>query len=1441
MRCYSDKDDCIIKKIKQIIQGIITGIITLYTCLIILVNIPAVQNQLGSWIADALSDKIGSEVSIGKVNVGFLNRLIIDDINIKDKSGQDLLKADRTAVKISIIKLLEGEISIGSAQLFGLDANLYKRTPQSEGNYQFLIDALSNDNEKSTPLHLNINTFILRRGHIKYNILSEKYTSNKFNVNHLDINDIDATLSLRELTDDNIDIVIRRFNFKENNSGFILKNFTAKINADKTHGIVTDFNFKAPQSSLYLDTLKFDYNTKDQTYSYNTYIYDSYITPSDFSALMPELKDITLPLYLSSTIQGDQDNININNFNIHSDDNLMRLKMNAYVSDLKNDATINADIQDFAIKHDEKQQLLSLIAPSLKSDIINNIGDIKYQGHLEASNNKIISNGYMLTDAGKIDMDINFTDNTYLKGNVTTDKLYLSKLLNNQSFGEAAFNLNIDAQLVKDRIPQGTLLGSIDKFEYNGKNYHNIDIDITSLKNVLDGSIKGKDHALRFDLEAIYNTANTDVDMSLHIDTADINIPSIKFPIKNINASLQGNLNGYKTINLNTDGIDANIQGNIKIEKIKDSFQNLLAKHIPALSDKSPNLNEDFDFNLSISQSPITEQFIPDGYTIKSPINIVGRINTQSDSLYMTIDAPSITNNNKIFTDTRAIVYSNKNLISATVNTTRAEEEEGNPTKLHLSVDAHDNKLHTLVKWDEEGTVYATTQFSDSLGKLKTNVHLHKSQFTINDTTWSIHPADITVFNKKIDLHNIKIANNDNNNKTQQYIILDGTVSESANDTVKAKLNNLEIAYITDIVDFSAVKLQGLASGEVVVAAALTKSPHLSANLIINNMYLQDGRLGTGFIQAFWDQENKGINLLGHIIDNYKGLDRATDISGYVAPATKQMDLKINTNNTNAEFLNGFLGSTFRDITGSTNGEIHVIGPLNDVNIVGDISADVNLRLNATGTMYHINPEDSLHLRLHQFCFDNIRLTDEGQRGTAVVNGTLSHYNMKNFKYDFDIKFNDISVYDEKEFNSDKFKATVFVNGTLNLHGADGHPLRMNAEITPCPGSVFAYDAATPDAISSSNFVEIREHQNYLPDFSFNKEEVVQTNESNIATTMQPSYKGDIFFDIIINITPDCEIKLRMDNVEDGYMSTFGTGTLLAHYHNKSPFSLNGIYQIQKGKYRLYLQDIIYRDLEIQPTSNVVFNGNPFDANIRLLCNHTINSVPLNDLTGTTLYNQNPKVKVICILDITGNLGNMNFGFDIMMPNVNDETRQLVRSLISTDEEMNMQMIYLLGLGRFYTNEYMRATGETNTTGAVNTLLSSTISGQINQMLSNVIGTNSKWNFGTGLATGEKGWNDLDIEGILSGTLLNDRLLINGNFGYRDNTLTNRANFIGDFDVRWRLSENGNTYIKAYNQTNDRYFTKATLNTQGIGISYQKDFDSWKRLFRRKSKEFNNK
>ena len=74
--------------------------------------------------------------------------------------------------------------------------------------------------------------------------------------------------------------------------------------------------------------------------------------------------------------------------------------------------------------------------------------------------------------------------------------------------------------------------------------------------------------------------------------------------------------------------------------------------------------------------------------------------------------------------------------------------------------------------------------------------------------------------------------------------------------------------------------------------------------------------------------------------------------------------------------------------------------------------------------------------------------------------------------------------------------------------------------------------------------------------------------------------------------------------------------------------------------------------------------------------------------------------------------------------------------------------------------------------------------------------------------------------------------MFNGQFGYRDNANATTS-FIGDFDLRYLLFPNGNFAIRMYNQTNDRYFTHNSLNTQGIGLILKKDFNNLKDLFRR--------
>lgn len=1443
-RC-SNKDDCSIKKVKQIVRRIIAGILLFYICLIILVNIPAVQSRFGNWIAGVLSDRIGTEVSIGKVNIGMFNRLIVDDICIPDQSGRQLIKADRTAININLLKILEGTVSIGSAQAFGLTAHLYKENPDAVPNYQFLLDSLKSDNEKPSGLNLSITTLILRRGNVTYDILSEPTDPGRFDVNHLNLNDIDATVSLHKLTDSSLVANIKRFNVTETNSGLKLKNLKTRIHAENGRALITDFNLKTPQSSIYMDSLRLKYVNyeKDGSILFATKVDDSFITPSDFSAFLPELRNITVPLYLSFKVDGNQNDINIHKLNLHTDNNSTVLDLEARISGLDKNPAVNARNIRFSMSGQDRKNIMGEMFPSLQSGILENIGNIDYNGNIFASDQQFQVDGRLLTDAGGMDIDVYMTENRHIFGDVSSDGIDLALLSANSPFGKAVFDGSAEVYLTDGKLPDGSMNIDVKGIQFNGKEYSDISADITAVNGLIAGKISSMSNAMKLNVDATYDTKNSDIDLSMHVDTANVVLNNSNIGLHDTDLSIVGALNGYKTINLNTDGIEASVRGEIGLDHLTVAIQNQLSAHLPTLIKPVSSDNRDnYSFDIMLSRSMLTSRFIPEDIGLVSPLSINGYVDDRSDSIYIQIDAPNVTDKNRVLTDTHVTVNGNRRLLSAAVSGdfSNTDNEVPHKTRVNITADAQDDRLTSLLKWENEGMVYATAHFSDSLNHTLTHIDLHSSQFTINDTIWSVHPARIDCFDGKIKVHNLKIAND---GKPERHsLTLNGILSESPEDSLVATLNDIEVDYITDVVNFNAVNFKGQVSGSATLSATTSDNPQLRADIVVDNMHIQGGRLGTGFIQAFWNKDRNGIDLLGHIVDKDGAKTRTTDVSGYVAPASNQMDIQVDTHDTNAEFLNGFLSSTFRDIKGDCNGTIHIIGPLNDVNIVGDISTDVSLVLRATDTRYHINPEDSLHLRIHQFRFDDIRLSDDRGLGTATVNGTLSHRNMKNFAYDFNIGFDNITVYDEKEFNSDKFLATVFVNGNLDLHGSDGHPLIMNADITPCKGSVFAYDAATPDAISSSNFVEIREKPSSVlfadgsPIFPFEEGSTEKTADDS--GTGNKEYTGDIFFDININVTPDCEIKLRMDNVDDGYMTTVGNGTLLAHYHNKSPFTLNGDYQIESGKYRLYLQDIIYRDLDIQPTSNVVFNGNPFDATIHLLCHHTLNAVPLRDLTGGDSFSQNSKVKVICVLDITGNLSNMNFGFDLQMPNVSDETRQLVRSLISTEEEMNMQMIYLLGLGRFYANEYTRASGEGNTTtGAVNTLLSSTISGQVNQMLSNLFNTNSKWNFGTGLSTGENGWDDLDVEGILSGRLLNDRLLINGNFGYRDNTLTNQASIIGDFDIRWRLSENGNTYIKAYNQTNDRYFTKATLNTQGIGITYQRDYDTWHDLFKKKARE----
>ena len=266
------------------------------------------------------------------------------------------------------------------------------------------------------------------------------------------------------------------------------------------------------------------------------------------------------------------------------------------------------------------------------------------------------------------------------------------------------------------------------------------------------------------------------------------------------------------------------------------------------------------------------------------------------------------------------------------------------------------------------------------------------------------------------------------------------------------------------------------------------------------------------------------------------------------------------------------------------------------------------------------------------------------------------------------------------------------------------------------------------------------------------------------------------------------------------------------------------------------MQEIIRKDFSLNQGGTVTFSGDPGNANVDVQATYTVNSASLSDLGIGNLNQTQSTVRVNCLLNLTGNLSDPEIHFDLELPTVNEEDRELVRSITATEEQMNTQIIYLLGIGKFYTYDYTTASTQSNATSS---LAFTTLSSQLNNILSQWM-DNKNWNIGANLSTGLEGWTDVEAEAVLSGRLLNNRLLINGNFGYRDNALAN-TNFVGDFEAILLLTKNGEWRLRGYNETNDRYFIKSTLTTQGIGLIYKKDFDNWRELFkvfaRKKSKE----
>ncbi len=1453
-----------------------------YACAVILLNIPYFQQKLAAVTATELSRILGTELQIRKVDMGLLNRIIIDDLLLQDQAGKEMLKISRLSAKFEILPLFNKRISISSVQLFGFNISLNKPTPDVPANFQFVIDAFASKDTVKTQsnIDLRINSILIRRGKLSYDVLSEQETPGRFNPNHVHLQNIIANFSLKALQADSINAAIKRFSVEEH-SGIELSKLNLKVVANDKWMHIENFVTELPGTSLRMDTIRLEFDSlgafshimDDVRFKFRTL--PSHITLKDISPFVPAFANFKDKLFINTEASGTLNQLLCSHLEIHAGDKF-RLTGNGSLQDLSqgSDALVFGKISYLYAS----QEGVNFLARNLSagdgevSPILPRLGDVSFNGEVSGYFNDLVTYGQFRTSIGYVQTDLKLSSNKEKElfaysGTVKTTDFQVGQLLDNQHLGLVSLDVSVEGKNKGREYPNIVLKGLVPTFEYNNYQYQNITLDGEYLRGGFNGKIGLNDENGSVQLNGVFNTVEKtpvfnfqadvrnvrpvrlqltdqypeDTEFSFQVKAdftgasvdkmvGEIHVDSLSFTDSEKSFFLNkfqvnaGRQEDRKYLRVNSEFLQANIEGDFQYHTLPACIQNIASQYIPALiqpNKKPVDTKNNFTFDIHIYNTEILPTVFHIPLHIYTHSVLTGSVNDLVNRIRIDGYFPRVQYKNTFIESgtLHADNYTDKLKVNARLTNLKKESA----VTLSLDAFAQDNQLNTTLHWGNSSSVTYSGQLGTiarffrpegEKAPIKATIDVLPTDVILNDTLWNIHPAQVVVDSGRVHINDFNFSHHD------RHVHINGTLSALPEDTVKVDLKEINLGYVFDIANISDdVSFTGEATGRAYASRAMNK-PVMTADLFVRQLTLNDGPLGDTNVLAYWDNDQEGIHLDATIRE--KEQFRA-HVDGFIFPLKPKsgLDLNINADKLNIKFLEHFMKSVATDIRGHASGKVHFFGRFKALDLDGTAFGDASMHFGILNTSFGIN--DSIHLSHEGLRFNKARIRDaEGHQGT--LSGYLRYEHFKNINYYFDINAINMLVMNTRESFDVPFYGTVYGTGNAVLSG-NSQGLTVDAGITTNRNTTFTYSTESVSSAASNQFIRFvdktprRDALDSLRTSSYFERRQQQEEEKDTEL--------DIRLNLLVDATPDASVKIVMDPVAGDNITAKGTGSIRAEFYNKGDFRMFGNYMINQGVYKFSLQEVIRKDFNIKDGSSMTFAGNPYeDATMNVQAVYTVPSASLNDLIpdASTMVQQT-NVRVNCLMNLTGNLMHPTIKMNLELPNEREEIQTLVRNYLNTDEQMNTQILYLLGIGKFYTQDV----NGTQNSNVMSSVLSSTLSGQLNNVLSQII-DNNNWNIGTNLSTGEKGWSEMEIEGVLSGQLLNNRLIINGNFGYRDNPMAN-TNFVGDFEAEWLLTRTGDLRLKAYNETNDRYYTKTNLTTQGVGLIYKKDFEKWQELF----------
>lgn len=1430
-------------------------------------------------MTESLSDKVQSEVKLTKIEWDFPNSFILNDVYIEDQNQDTLLSIDRTKVTLNLLDLFQAKVSFRTIQMVGMTAYINKN--DSVYNFQFFVDAFrKKDDNQSIKWSMDVESIAFDDCNVYYRNDKHALRAKGFDPSNIGINQLNGYLHVKCFTEDSINVKLHNISFEEK-SGLTLSGLSTAFHSNKEMMTFNNFVVKMPNSlvafndaTFYHDNYK-AFNDLTNNLMMNVDIAPSNIKVKDLAALVPRLENLEENITIEGIIQGKGSDVNVGDLKIRYGQNThingdMRIMGLPYLKRM----SVFANFNDICADPKELREISeALLEREIKlPSFVDNLHYICYEGNIEGNIEELHADGTIKSNVGDIanNVTINATDEKFsgytITGGIQSSNLALGSLFGEKSqLGNAGLHMDVVFNKAETGNVSIDAKGSIDSITYRNYTYNNIEINGVFNQKEFNGvvSLNDPNASFKFDgninlnqeqpsyrfLAEIKDVKLDKLNLSKHPNSTlafniETNIRGKKiddaegtFSVDNIlytrgskelyiaNASIVSSKKGNKkSIKLYSDYMNGEIVGQYNFSSIYKNLKHLAKNYLPSIikdeytADNSCGNNFNFKFEIE-NINPINE-------IIKLPVSlseqgsISGFYNDSLQKARVKIEAEQFSIGKTNLEDCVVLVENPNDHIKIMVRGTHLpSNSRRTPYFLSFNSKIKKDSVDAEINFNNSAEVtyggkIKLSAFFKGLTKegLTADFLIHPSDIILSDTTWSIKRSTIELAPKSITVNDFQFSHDDQN------LTINGRNTVNEKDSMHVHLNKLRLGYVSDIVNQKYITFGGEASGDVNLFK-LFNQPYFLGDLSVLGASINEYGIGDLQVKSNWEPKDKSVRFKG-TLDNVlpnKEIARS-DIFGGVFIGNDSLYIEGDLKEVSLKFLRLYIGTIMQDNIGTVSGNVKAYGKFNEIGLEGKAFArNFGFKIDYLNTFYTLTDTVILTPRTIQLVKTPVFDTEGNM---AVVNGILHHHGFKDFKFDVNVNCNNFMALNTKEQDNSIYYGKAYANGPVRIYGTPNE-VNFFIDLKTMPNSKVTIPLGNYATASNSDFITFVKKEEELSAIELKRQrrEKLRTIEENKKS------KTQLNLDINIEATKDATVQLIMDARQGDMIKGNGNGKIRLTYSTKeSGMNMYGSYEILKGEYFFTIQSLISRKFDIVNGSLLRWTGSPYDAIIDINAKYALNT-SLNEILDDPNL-RSTLTPVHCLLNLTGTLRRPNIKFDLNLPNSDADLNSRLKSVINTEELMNRNAASLLALGHFYTMDK----SDVNSSTELSSVGFSTLSSQISNWMSSInedvnIGLNYKPSDGVSTS------NEFDV--ALSTQLWNDRLLLNGNFGYRDDVNnvpnTNSSNSIVDFDIEYKLTPSGKYSVKAFNRTNDSYF-KQSPNTQGVGVTYRESFDTFSEL-----------